>query len=159
MRPMASILPIERSADGNIFTPIGRVDGVNNGGGGNHLFTDNQPLPDITGYYRLKLTDNSGAVSYSNILAIATGSGSSAVEVSPNPFRGSINVRMNLETGGKILLRLLDNKGMLLRQTEYTASIGTNIFPINGLSSLPVSVYFMQIVLPDRVYVKKIFNQ
>jgi hypothetical protein len=150
---------IERSADGNIFTPIGRVDGVNNGGSANQAFTDNQPLPGITGYYRLKLTDNTGAVSYSNILAIAAGSGSSAVEVSPNPFRGSINVRMNLETGGRISLRLLDNKGMLLRQAEYTASIGTNIFPINGLASLPVSVYFIQIVLSDKVYVKKVFNQ
>jgi hypothetical protein len=150
---------IERSADGNSFAPIGRVDGVNNAGSADHAFTDNSPLLGITGYYRLRMVDASGAVSYSIILAIGINSGNSIVEVSPNPFRGSINVKVNLENGGKISLRLLDNKGMLLKQIQYTAAIGNNIFQVNGLSSLPVSVYFVQIVSSDKVYVKKIFNQ
>ncbi|MDP4149411.1 MAG: hypothetical protein Q8927_02585 [Bacteroidota bacterium] len=150
---------VERSADGSNFTAIGRVDGVNTGGNADLAFTDNNPLPDATGYYRLKMTDVSGAVSYSNIIAISLGSGNSAVEVSPNPFRGIISIKLNLQSSGRVSLRLLDSKGMLVKQAEYSAVIGVNIFQVNGLSTLPVSVYFVQVVMPDKVYVKKVYNQ
>jgi hypothetical protein len=81
------------------------------------------------------------------------------VEVSPNPFRDGINVKVNLAKAGKISLRLLDSKGMLLKKMEYAAEKGNTTVPLKDLSSLPPSVYFIQIVLPDQVFVQKVFNR
>ena len=47
---------------------------------------------------------------------------------------------------------------MLIRQSQYQGTQGTNSFEVDGLASLPVSVYFVQIVLTDQVLVKKLFN-
>ncbi|HMH22034.1 MAG TPA: hypothetical protein VK563_09670 [Puia sp.] len=149
---------IERSSGGSDYEPIGRVDGDNSGNTVNHVFTDGKPFTDVASLYRLKLMDLSGGVSYSTTVSISVMADRSIVDVLPNPFRDVINVKVNLAKAGKISLRMLDNKGIVVRQMEYEASKGTNLFKIGSLSSLPVSVYFIQIVLPDQVFVKKVFN-
>ncbi len=150
---------VERSSDGINFEPIGRVDGANNGATVNHSYTDGHPFPEGPTYYRLQLGDLSGATSYTNIVEINAVPGRSFVQVAPNPFRDAINVNVELADAGKISLRLLDSKGMLLKQMQIEGGKGANTVQVKGLSNLPVSVYFVQIVLPDQVYVKKIFNQ
>jgi hypothetical protein len=150
---------VERSSNGTDFEPIGRIDGASNGSSANRSYTDTHPVPDGPGYYRLQISDASGAVSYSNIVMIAVVPGRSFVEVAPNPFRDAISVKVDLAEGGKISLRLLDSKGMVLKQLQVEGGKGSNTIQVQGLGSLPVSVYFVQIVLPDQVYVKKIFNR
>ncbi|MHA4809615.1 T9SS type A sorting domain-containing protein [Flavitalea flava] len=150
---------IERSADGMNFQPIGRVDGAGNGATMSHSFTDNSPLPGTANFYRLRLTDPNEGTFYSTIVTIAAFAGRSEADVSPNPFQDGLNIKVNLAKSGRVVIRLLDSKGMLLRGQEYEAAKGTNNFSLNGLSSFPVSVYFVQIVLPDQVIVKKVFNQ
>jgi len=150
---------VERSSDGSSFTPIGRVDGVGNGATANHSFTDTHPIAGLTNYYRLVMSDLSGGASYSNVINIGPAGGSAVVEVAPNPFQDVINVNLNLTQPEKISLRLLDSKGMLLRQTEYGGFKGANTLQLGSLGSLPVSIYFIQIVLPDQVFVRKVFNR
>jgi hypothetical protein len=150
---------IERSSDGASFTSIGRVDGAGTGATENHVFTDPHPIPGAANYYRLVLADLSGGAFYSNVVTIASSGGSSVVEVAPNPFRDGINIKLDLAQAGKISFRLLDSKGLLLRQAEYGGIKGANSFQLNGLASLPISVYFIQILLPDQVFVRKVFNR
>lgn len=150
---------IERSSDGSGFTSIGRVDGADNGASGNHVYTDLNPIPGVTNYYRLVLTDLSGAATYTGIVAIASSGNSAIVEVAPNPFQDVINIRLNLTQAEKVSVRLLDGKGMLLKQAAYGGSKGSNSLQLGGLSSLPISVYFIQIILPDQVFVRKVFNR
>lgn len=151
---------IERSTDGASFTSVGRVDGTGNGSSANHAFTDPHPIPGVTNYYRLVLTDLTGGSSYSNIVTITAAAGSSdVVEVAPNPFQDAVNVKLNLVQPERISLRLLDSKGVLLRQAEYEGMKGMNILLLGRLGSLPVSIYFIQIVLPDQVFVRKVFNR
>jgi hypothetical protein len=150
---------IERSSDGSNFTSIGRIDGAGAGATGNHVFTDPHPAAGVTNYYRLVLTDLSGGATYSNIVTIASTGGSAIFEVAPNPFHDAINIKLNLKQAEKISVRLLDSKGMLLRQTAYGGVKGANALQLGGLGSLPISVYFVQIVLPDQVFVRKVFNR
>jgi hypothetical protein len=150
---------IERSSDGTSFTAIGRIDGAGNGASGNHVFTDLNPTSGVTNYYRLVLTDLSGAATYSNVVAIASTGNSAIVEVAPNPFQDVINIRLNLTQAEKVSVRLLDSKGMLLKQAAYGGFKGSNTLQLGGLSSLPISVYFIQIILPDQVFVRKVFNR
>jgi len=151
---------IERSSDGISYTSIGRVDGAGSGTAGNHTFTDVNPFPGATNYYRLVLTDLSGGSSFSNVVTIASGNGNtSGLEVAPNPFQDGVTIKLNLTQAGKISVRLLDSKGMLLKQAQYAGAKGANIFQLDGLGSLPISVYFIQILLPDQVFVRKVFNR
>ena len=65
---------------------------------------------------------------------------------------------MNLSQTEPVSIRVLDSKGAVLKQVQAQGVRGPNAIDVNGLSDLPVSVYFIQVVLPDRVFVKKAFN-
>ncbi len=149
---------IDRSIDGNNFSRIGAIAGTGNGSTVNHNFTDINPIPNTPNYYRLQWTDNSGNIAYSNVITIGSTSGSAVLDVSPNPFRDQVTVRLNLAKGENVSLRLLDSKGMLLKQVQYQGVKGVNSFQVLSLASLPPSVYFIQIALEDQVFVRKVFN-
>ncbi len=150
---------VERSVDGTNFTPIATVAGTGNGTTVNHVYTDNSPSPNTPTYYRLEWTDGSGHIALSNVVTIAASANSVVLDVSPNPFSSQVTVRLNLARAERIAIRLLDSKGLLLKQAQYQGVKGTNSLLVNDLSSLPPSVYFVQIVLADQVFVKKVFNQ
>jgi hypothetical protein len=107
----------------------------------------------------LEWTDGNGNIAYSNVVTIAASAGAAVLDVSPNPFSSQVTIRLNLARAERVAIRLLDSKGLLLKQSQYQGAKGTNSFLVNELSALPVSVYFVQIVLADQVFVKKVFNQ
>jgi hypothetical protein len=150
---------VQRSVDGTSFMSISTVAGTGNGTTVNHAYTDNSPSPNTPTYYRLEWTDGNGNIAYSNVVTIAASASSAVLDVSPNPFSSQVTVRLNLARAERVAIRLLDSKGMLLKQAQYQGVKGTNSLLVNDLSSLPPSVYFVQIVLADRVFVKKVFNQ
>ncbi|HVW62034.1 MAG TPA: hypothetical protein VHC48_18415, partial [Puia sp.] len=150
---------IQRSADGVRYENIGRVDGGATGATGNHTFVDHQPTQGVINYYRLELVDLSEGASYSSIVAINTTGVNPVVELAPNPFRDAINVKLNLGAPEKVSVRLLDSKGSLLKVADFAGIKGLNTLTLTNLSGLPVSVYFVQIVLADQTYVRKAFNR
>ncbi|MBS1663962.1 MAG: T9SS type A sorting domain-containing protein [Bacteroidetes bacterium] len=151
---------VERSADGIYdFTPIGTVPATGSGSTVNHSFTDNRPIPNTPNYYRLKWTDGSGNIVFSNVVSIAASANSAVLDVSPNPFSSQVTVRLSLARAERVAIRLLDSKGMPLKQYQFQGAKGANSFLVTGLEGLPMSVYFVQIVLADQVFVKKVFNQ
>jgi len=150
---------IQRSTDGVKFENVGRVDGGTTGATGNHTFVDHQPIPGAINYYRLQLADLSEGASYSSIVAINTTGIRPVVELAPNPFRDVLTIRLNLAAQENVFVRLLDSKGSLLRLANFAGVKGQNILTLPNLSALPVSVYFVQIVLADQTFVKKAFNR
>lgn len=149
---------LQRSTDGNNFTDIDKVAATGNGTTVSHSYTDQFSSPNTPTYYRLEWTDGNGNVAFSNVVTIAANAGSAMLDVSPNPFRSQVTVRLNLARAERVAIRLLDSKGMLLKQAQHQGAKGINSFLVNDLSSLPPSVYFVQIVLADQVFVKKVFN-
>jgi hypothetical protein len=149
---------VQRSVDGINFTSIGDVAGSGNGSTVNHSFTDISPIPNTPNSYRLEWTDGNGNIAYSNIVTLAASSMSTVVDISPNPFRDQLTVRLSLSQAEPVTIRVLDSRGMLLKQGQYQGAKGPNAIEVNGLSALPASVYFIQVVLPDQVFVKKAFN-
>lgn len=150
---------IQRSTNGSAFMSIGSVSGNGNGGNVNHTFTDINPTPNTSNYYRLQWTGPGGGIAYSNVVTLTAAHTSAVLEVSPNPFKDQVNVRLDLARAEKVTIRLLDSKGTVLRQAQYEGAKGSNAFPLNGLATLPSSVYLVQIVLADQVFVKKTFKQ
>jgi hypothetical protein len=90
---------------------------------------------------------------------INTATAGTMLEVAPNPFRDAINVKLTLDAQQKVSIRLLDSRGAVLRQAEYAGVKGQNTLTLGGLSSLPASIYFVQIVLSDHAFVRKVFNR
>ena len=148
---------IDRSADGINFTSIGQVAGTGDNTTVSHSFTDNSPTPNTPNYYRLEWTDGKGDVAYSDVVTLTNSQISGLLDVSPNPFHGQVTARISLSHAQGVAIRLLDSKGSVLRQARYEGVSGTNTFTIDG-SALPPSVYFVQIVLADKVYVRKLFS-
>jgi Secretion system C-terminal sorting domain len=149
---------VQRSSDEVNFTAIGAVAGTGNGTTVNHTFIDKNPLPNTLNYYRLEWTDGSGDVVYSNIVTLNGSSVSTFLGLVPNPFRDEVTVQLTLPQAEPVAVRVLDSRGMVLRQFQYQGIKGSNSIEVNGLSNLPVSIYFIQVVLPDQAFVKKAFN-
>jgi hypothetical protein len=147
---------INRSLDGINFSPIGQIAGTGDNTTVTHSFTDNTPTPDKPNYYRLEWTDGQGDVAYSNVVTLTNNRISGVLDVSPNPFHDQVTVRASLSHEQKVVIRLIDSRGSLLRQVQYQGNPGLNSFTVDG-SGLPPAVYFVQIILADGVTVKKLF--
>jgi hypothetical protein len=148
---------VQRSTDGHGFTTIGTIDGSGSGPA-NHSFTDESPTPNTPNNYRLEWTDVNGNIAFSNVVTIAASLMSGVMDVTPTPFRDQLTVRLSLNSTQRVAIRLLDSKGVLIQQAQYQGAKGVNSFALEGLSSLPVSVYLVQIILVDQVFVRKVFN-
>lgn len=154
----ATNFTVQRSGDGVNFTTIGTVAGSGNSSTVNHSFTDVDPIPDVSNSYRLLWTDGAGNLAISNIVTLAPTTNSTVIAVTPNPFRDQVTVRMNLSRTEQVSIRVLDSKGAVIKQVQAEGLKGPNAIDVNGLADLPVSVYFIQVILSDRVFVKKAFN-
>lgn len=148
---------IDRSTDGISFAPIGQVAATGDNTTVSHSFTDNSPTPNTPAYYRLEWTDGKGDVAYSDVVTIINSLISGLLDVSPNPFHDQVTARVSLSHAEGVFIRLIDSKGTVLRQARYQGVAGLNTFAIDG-SALPPSVYFVQIVLSDKVFVRKVFS-
>jgi hypothetical protein len=154
----ATNFTVQRSGDGVNYTTVGTVAGTGNNSTVNHSFIDVDPIPDVSNSYRLLWTDGNGNLAISNTVTLAPTTNSTVIAVTPNPFRDQVTVRMNLSQTEQVSIRVLDSKGAVIKQVQAEGIKGSNAIDVNGLAGLPVSVYFIQVILPDRVFVKKAFN-
>lgn len=104
----------------------------------------------------MEWTDGKGNVAYSNVVTLTNSQISGVLDVSPNPFRDQVTIRASLPHAQDVAIRLLDSRGSVLRQGQYQGIAGLNAFTVDG-SGLPPSVYFVQIILADKVTVRKVF--
>jgi hypothetical protein len=114
---------IERSANGQNFTPLDSVDADAQQGA--YSYTDVHPLPGAN-YYRLHLLDADGSLGYSVMAAIVSKT-VGGVQVFPNPFHSDLDV---ITTAPFSRLSLTTVDGQVLFKKEYpggvtSASVGT----------------------------------
>ncbi len=138
---------IERSTDSRNFTSIGRVTANDNGNVKNrYTFTDNTltDLPASVVYYRLRMVDQDGAVSYSNVIAISLSSITRDILVSPNPAANETKLIIHSRTAGNAQWKMHDNTGRVVMQGTENLVRGNNVINIS-LTSLPSGVYYLQV--------------
>ena len=149
---------IERSLDGIKFTPIGNVDAIRSASVVSYKFTDYN-LPEVTNcFYRIALISNGTKNDYSNTLKL-TIPAKSGLEIYPNPFIDRLTVKLALANAETVTIILSDNTGRVIQRRSYTGKKGQNTFELDDLSSLPPSVYFMQVMLPGKFFIQKAFKQ
>ncbi len=129
---------IERSANGSTFKTLQPVSNTWNSIAGKHTFIDALP-PAGANYYRLKIVDHDGSVTYSGIVKL---SGNSTVfRITPNPFADHFLVQVN---EGKYQVRIIDQGGRLV-STENIISNGRDGVKVQ-MGTLPKGMYHAVVV-------------
>jgi len=151
---------IERSNDGRSFKSIGSVVavGFSNSNKG-YTFTDLQPASN-TNFYRLRMVDNDGKFSYSNVLVFFGKESEKIVlhKISPNPFTDQINIDITLAEKQPLKIQLIDMSGRLVASKEILGVSGRNLIHYNGLVDLSEAIYFIKIIANDAVYQQKLLK-
>lgn len=136
----------ERSTDNRSFTAI-----ANTAAAGNSVHVKNYSVQDdistITGttiYYRIKLVDVDGKVTYSNTVVVRR-AGIDAVKVFPNPFMENINVSYYSNVNTTAVIKLVDMSGKTVAQTTNKTIKGSNQVTIANLNNIAGGIYLVQV--------------
>ena len=118
---------VERSVDGKNFTSLATISPSTSH---NYSFVD-ATIPSGAGvYYRIKATDNTGAVSYSNVAKLTTYDlRLTTLTVSPNPLVTK-TFKVGLGNSGKYNLNLVD----VLGKTVYTTTLNHTEGTLNNVT-------------------------
>ncbi|MCX6291933.1 MAG: T9SS type A sorting domain-containing protein [Bacteroidetes bacterium] len=144
---------IEKSADGYNFSETGRVQGNGNSTIDNaYYWTDESPIPGDN-YYRLTQTDYDGIIKKFNPIRVNFYSRPDRLQINfigPNPFESNLRVEYYAESSDVIEIRLINAKGIVLRNDRMIASRGVNSFIYGDIASLQRGIYFIQLVNGDE---------
>jgi PQQ-dependent dehydrogenase (s-GDH family) len=143
----ASHFKIERSANGQTFVPIGKVNANGNTFNTNqYAYNDENLTSDLSpfGYYRIKMVDINGAFKYSSTLSIALPRTKETITISPNPVNSGLNATLNSTDAGKGNWKIIDNAGRSLMSGNLTLKKGMNNFSVD-INQLTAGTYFLHI--------------
>jgi len=122
-----SVYVVERSNDGNHFISINTINSTNSAIQHAYTIYDNAPL-NGTNYYRLKIVDIAGKITYSDIRLVNFGNQNSFI-IYPNPANNEIN----FQSSAAGVAYIFNIKGELVK--TILVQIGVNNLDISNLSS------------------------
>ncbi len=129
---------LQRSTDGRSFLPINLQTG--NAALTQFGYTDNA-LPNGTYYYRLKMTDKDGKITYSNVAIVKVGSKEQLASVYPNPVKRGESLQVYLQN-------IIANNIQIINATGQV--VYSNTRNQTGSMGIPVSFSWM----PGLYFVK-----
>jgi hypothetical protein len=130
--PTATMI-LERSGDNRIFTAINSVTADQVRCAQPFDYVDASPLIGLN-YYRLKIIDANGKVTYSNTIAMTnTKTGVTIVGIAPNPVTSNGNATLSVASAQKGMLRLVvtDVTGRQISVQSQAIIAGSNQIPMN----------------------------
>jgi len=146
---------IERSEDGQHFTPVGFIKGIaGSGGEATYPYTDPTPLTGPT-YYRINITGH-GQHRYSNQVLLSNTALGFGVKLLDNPFLDHVTLELTAPGEGAARLSLVDMYGRSVRQQTQPLGQGLNSLTLYGLGGLPNGTYVLQVRYADQVVSRKI---
>lgn len=136
----AARFEVEKSVDSGSYTVLSVMSGSET----NRFYsiTDARLSKGIT-YYRLKMIDADGKVTYSKVVAIINdGKGVLISTVSPNPVHSQAVVTISTAKAGTINFSIYDIAGRVIKQWQVPAAEGSNRIIMN-LDGLQAGVYHL----------------
>lgn len=149
---------IERSKDGENFTPIADIDGQGNSSLENTYDYFDPIQSSGTYYYRLKQFDYNGDWSYSHIIAIKSDWSDDNFfgSIFPNPAKSSFTLTTAPRTAVlPITITFFNNQLQAVRSEELTGSTNASNYGIN-VNDLTSGVYTIRLTSGDETEVRKI---
>ncbi len=106
-------------------------------------------------YYRLKIVDPSGNVSYSQTVSVRLNNNTiisnTVVKVFPNPYMEKVNISFDSKEAGVAQISLCNATGSVVKKLQQQVTMGTNTFAINDLSRQTAGVYFLNVVVNGKI--------
>lgn len=142
----AQSFEVLRSSDGRNFSNVGSIHASDRQFA--YSFND-MTLPTGTSYYKLKLTDKDGIISYSQVIAVLNGSkGVLLTSLIPTVVSSSATLSISSSERGTMQLMVTDMYGRVVKQ--QLAAIGTgNQQVVLNLAALPAGAYQVTAVMND----------
>lgn len=138
---------VERSFDAQHFSAVGNP--VPSKGDGNFNYQSTDVLGGVNSsvvYYRLKIHDNSGTVTYSKVVQVKL-NGNTNVLISPNPFAGSVNVQVKSDSKTEGGINIYNAAGAVVVRQKMSWQQGINSVTIAGMDRYAAGMYIMEIQL------------
>ena len=146
---------LEKSTDNFLFQELGKVDAAGNSSSiRNYDFIDNQPSP--INFYRLRMVDLNGGMSYSNTVEIRISEMPVSASVFPNPFADELEVQIS-GMKGTVKFRLYNELGQEVYSANWKAD-GSAIFQTIDLSTLAKGMYVYRIIDNENVLDGKVIK-
>ncbi len=139
-----ALYTLQYSEDGSIFTDVNTVNAK--GSNATYSYIDNAIRKAEINYYRLKLTDVNGRVSFSAILVVRDDKNLlHTISVSPNPFIKNLAISFTAATKQTVNFRLLNSEGKVIQSMRRQVVKGTNNFTMenNDASSGAGNIYWV----------------
>ena len=132
---------IERSREGIHFSEIGLVQATQQDCNMPFSFDDKAPITG-KGFYRLKITESAGPVTYSQIIILDRNAEDVAdLRIFPNPVVGSVvTAQVNASVHGNALITVNDMSGRTVISHNVTVAKGINSIQLNT-ETLAAGVY------------------
>ncbi|MBS1731194.1 MAG: T9SS type A sorting domain-containing protein [Bacteroidetes bacterium] len=102
-------------------------------------------------YYRIKITDIDGSVSYSGVLHVVSTVKGIAISLAPNPVTGpqaKFSVVSDRQT--KISMAITDAQGKVVKQSDYDINLGATLINID-VSRMQKGIYFVRSIESGKV--------
>jgi len=80
------------------------------------------------------------------------------VVAAPNPFSNELNLKFSLEQEEDVILKILDQNGLLLFERKYSMPQGTVSLSVDQINDLPNGYYTYQIIHPGKVLSGKVLK-
>ncbi|MGN6342135.1 MAG: beta strand repeat-containing protein [Ginsengibacter sp.] len=140
---------VEKATDGVIFKQAGIVAAANNEAGSSYQWLDDKAIPGDN-YYRIRIEEQTGKISYSDVVKVSIPLGKPSIGIYPNPITdGIIHLQLINQPKGRYGLRLLNPLGqtIIAKQVEYAGGNATE--DIKWDYHLAHGVYQLQVLKPD----------
>lgn len=147
---------IQRSADATNFSSIGYVAAKGNSNIKlNYHTIDQQPLQEFN-YYRLKMMQEDGSFTYSNIVSIIIRQHPYSLRVFPNPATGNLFVQVESENE-KTTFQIIDAGGRKMKEGSIylirNSSLAVDVF------SLPKGIYYFRLVTESKIETRRFLKE
>lgn len=137
-------IAVERSKNGKRFSGIGNFS--DNKEIAEYSLADESPLKN-TNYYRLRITDNKGNVSYSKLMVVQlyNTEALSMVSITPNTLLQDIHINVQLKNRAYIVMKITDEKGREVIQKRKTGNEGLNTYELEGTHDMAPGNYSLEV--------------
>ena len=146
---------IEKSSTGSAFIQIGTVPAVGTGTR-SYGFADQNVSGEVN-YYRLKIVDTDGKISYSAILRFSTTVTGKSVLVFPNPVTNSqVTVRFSNLSAGQYTVGFYNSIGQPVFTKSITHGGGSSVINLKLPEGIGAGLVTMVVQGEGSVYTQKV---
>lgn len=155
----AKTITVERSLNGQHFAAVTDITAKSTTETADYTFTDAVAnFYSSTLYYRLKITNKNGQVSYSEVQLVKTNHTLRLqASVNPNPVTGNrMFVTLTVPQTDVAVIQLIHTSGAVLQTHKQNVTKGSSAIQINGTSTWQPGIYVLRITVGNEMIQQKL---